>query len=51
MAFTIDPPPRFAPTPQWKAYLEQLKALPDQHDPIVQAEIRDAQSVIARAAG
>jgi hypothetical protein len=48
MAFLIDPPGHFDPPEQWEQFLAQLKRLPQQ-DPSVQAEIRNAERVLAKA--
>jgi hypothetical protein len=48
MAFLIDPPGHFDPPEQWERFLAQLKRLPQQ-DPSVQAEIRNAERVLAKA--
>src|SRR5260370_39018596 len=48
MAFLIDPPGPSAPRRQWEEFLVRLKSLP-QDDPGVQAEVRNAELILAPA--
>jgi hypothetical protein len=47
MAFTIDPPPRFAPKKEWQRYLDRLRSMPQ--DDWVRLVIKDAERIIAQA--